>query len=486
MEFPNNIIHDNTLDDFNISELNDDELICIFLFLPFRFLVAIAPKVCRKWRQIISGMHDVNSARHVGKIIFHQQYLKILFDTEIKSRIAYDNIITNSDNYTRLSLKLYHEVFNRRKEVYFHDRIEVSNLQLEKYMTLFTRLEKLSFFNQHALTRIPKTPGFKFIKKIRIRECGNITDFSAIEELTNLQEFRIRNNKFKNIDFLKNCLRIKIIKVMNCPNLNDISVITKFKLDYFNVTNCQDIIDVSLFSQCNIKYIYIKESVIRDFSSLGDLPFLEKLIIIDNIFVDSLLCLKDNYQLKYLTIANCPNITDLSFIQENSKLEILQLSKIGTNDLSSIVNCDNLTTLSLEYFNTGEIDVSFFKNLLYLEHVTLISCSIYDLKVLENCIFIQQLGINNCDIKNINFIKVMFKLEFLLIKDLENIVDISVLKNCFNLDDIDIANCPMIDDVSCLRHCANLKVVYISDCPKLYEVVDNLKEELPDVNIYIR
>ena len=123
---------------------------------------------------------------------------------------------------------------------------------------------------------------------------------------------------------------------------------------------------------------------------------MEYLIIIDNIFVDSLLCLKDNYQLKYLTIANCPNITDLSFIQENSKLEILQLSKIGTNDLSSIVNCDNLTTLSLEYFNTGEIDVSFFKNLLDLEHVTLISCSIYDLKVLENCIFIQQLGINNC------------------------------------------------------------------------------------------
>ena len=471
----------------SIYHLNDEELIIIFKLLPFKILVGIIPQVCTKWKLISESIKDVLPGRKLANILHNKQYLS----QSISHIIIHTPEISNNSEWRRLSVKLYPTFFNNIKKITF-DKHFINNQYIvdDEYMRnclqLLPQLEKLDILSIIDIKKIPKINASQYINKLVIRYCLNITDFSAIKELTNLQEFWIRNSKIKNLSFLENSLNIKEIMLKNCHELSDISIITKFKLDYFHLSNCQGIIDVSLFSQCDIKYIYIKESVIRDFSSLGDLPFLEKLTIINNIFVDSLLCLKDNYQLKNLTIINCPNITNVSFIKENSKLEILQLNKIGANDLSPIVNCGNLTTLSLAHFNTVEIDVSFFENLHYLEHLTLMSCSIYELQVLENCLLLEELAIENCEIENIDFLKGMSNLDYLQLKNIESIIDVSVLKNCSNLKDIDIINCPLIEDISCLKYCSKLVEVYISDCPNLRKMYHDLQQQLPTTKIYIR
>lgn len=189
-------------------------------------------------------------------------------------------------------------------------------------------------------------------------------------------------------------------------------------------------------------------------------------------------------RLKNLTLSNCRNLTDLSFVKSLPEIEKLHLQgSNGIEDFSSLIganlkqfsykDCSNVKEISalpklstiITYLGIGNNE----------EDVTPIS-ELTDLKE----IYISQ----NRHIEQLPDMSALTQLEKITIRNCSTIRDISALGSVPSLKEIYLIYCDFIDDISSLQNLSKLKILDLSGCTKIeLNAAKKIKTIFPECSI---
>ena len=286
------------------------------------------------------------------------------------------------------------------------------------------------------------------IKELTLSYCYNITDFSALEGLSELDALTLNNCEIENLSFLKSLINLQSLDLSDSVDINDLSPLTNLKkLRRLRLSNCRNI---------------------TDFSAIEKLTELEALTLKSYEKVENLSFFKDLVNLQSLDLSGSMNINDLSLLTNLKKLRHLSLSnygKITITGFSVIERLSDLETLTLENYEKTEV-LSFLTKGANLQSLDLLYCQdINDLSLLTNLKKLRHLKLSNC----------------------RNIADISTLEELTELEELTLESCKKIEDISVLEKLSGLKELNLNFCNKLvFSQIDSLRKTLPECTILHR
>jgi Leucine-rich repeat (LRR) protein len=170
------------------------------------------------------------------------------------------------------------------------------------------------------------------------------------------------------------------------------------------------------------------------------------------------------------------NLKDLCFINNN------------VSDLEPIKELKNLTELTLclpETINLQKVvsDLSPLENLSKLELLKLDGSSIYNIKPLAGLSNLKELELYTPHVSSIEPLKVMNNLRYLRIHN-ASVSDLNPLKELKNLETLTLRNTP-VTNLEPLKTLTSLKSVDIISCNIEKKQIDDLQKALPDLWILI-
>jgi internalin A len=244
----------------------------------------------------------------------------------------------------------------------------------------------------------------------------NITNISALANVTNLKELYLAGNKSGN-------------------NITDISALGNLtKLEWLDLSD-NNIRDISaLRNLTNLKTLYLTGNNITDISALANLTYLEWLYLSWNNITD-ISALAQLINLERLTLSG-NKITDISALAKLTYLEWLYIEGNNITDISALANLTKLESLGLGVNNIT--DISALANLTKLESLGLSGNNITDISALANLTNLKELHLIGNKITDISALANLTKLEWLYLTD-NNIRDISALANLRNLHTLELS-----------------------------------------------
>ncbi len=259
-----------------------------------------------------------------------------------------------------------------------------------------------------------------------------ISDFSALNNLTNLTDLTVRYNKMSNTDSLSNLTNLKEID-LEWNEITDISGLS-------GLTNLEElsfwgnqIVDVSpLAGLTNLEELTFGRNDVVNINSLAGLENLTRLQISQN------------------------QIVDISSLAGLTNLTRLYLGNNQIADIDSLSNLVNLTTLSLEFNQLNNVDD--LANLVNLQTLTLYYNEITNINGLANLVNLKSLKLLSNQVTNINPLANLVSLTSL---DLRNnqIVDIHPLVTNSGIDSEDTVSLTgnLLNDDSCTIYIPQLE-----------------------------
>ena len=211
-------------------------------------------------------------------------------------------------------------------------------------------------------------------------------------------------------------------------------------------------------------------------------------------------CSVETDESRYIYRLNEP-LTDISFLEDFTKLQSLGLSLNNISDISALSGLTNLTILNLDHNQISDISaLSKLTNLenLYLDHnqisdinalsglTNLIDLSLWknqinDISTLSGLTNLTQLDLSYNQISDISALSGLTNLKYLYLEE-NQISDISALSELKNLDALWIYE-NQISDISSLSKLINLTDLNLSDNPIPESDIDSLKSALPNCDI---
>lgn len=363
----------------------------------------------------------------------------------------------------------------------------------------------------------------KKLKVLELHNYYNLTDFSFLEHLKNLERFVfiLEDHKFivpigANLTFKTPNLKYVMMKYINateydftrCPKLEKLYLIQRSynddgtnkilldgceKLDelllinfLFNDYNflsscsslkklklhCDEVIHLTGLEKCtSLKELDITSSELEDISQLYSLINLKKLRI-------------ESHKLKDITpLSSC------------SKLETLNLNNTSVRELDHISLCTKLSRLMLE--NTNVISLKPLVGLKELTYVNLIGTSIKNVNVCINWTKLVYLDLRDVvDLKSLKGLGRCSQLKYLYL-DNTSIVSLEGLENCKLLETLICEECINLRDISSLFNHTELRelvlirtivrnVDFLSSCTKLTRLILRDNKYLSDVRNAIK
>lgn len=297
------------------------------------------------------------------------------------------------------------------------------------WKTLFQQFENLQALIVNG-SQLPMNFAFYFSKraskclKIFEIEYGNFFDFKCLEG-TGIEELSIKNCQLTDIKFLlklpylkkltlKGCLHIvdftpiiecKFLKSLDlsASNITEISFIDKFNLDALNLARCDQIQDFSPLTNANlsISTLDLSETKFSDIELISKLP------------------------LTKLSLKNCLHINDFSPLKQCMSLKDLEISTVNFDNLELLKDlpiqnlnlslCTRIKNYSvLKYFKQLRdlhlppncSNISFLKYVPLLTTLILESTEIVDMKPLRNCPHLKSLSFTCAKVMtDIDFLK---------------------------------------------------------------------------------
>ncbi|MFD2523287.1 leucine-rich repeat domain-containing protein, partial [Emticicia soli] len=151
-------------------------------------------------------------------------------------------------------------------------------------------------------------------------------------------------------------------------------------------------------------------------------------------------------------------IQDISFLQNLTQLQALDLSYTKIQDISFLQNLTQLQSLNL---SANQIqDYSFLQNLTQLQALYLSDNQIQDYSFLQNLTQLQSLDLSYTKIQDYSFLQNLTQLKSLNLRD-NQIQDISFLQNLTQLQALYL-NANQIQDYSFLQNLTQLQALYLS------------------------
>ena len=226
-------------------------------------------------------------------------------------------------------------------------------------------------------------------KKLDLSEKGlsNISDISALANLTNLQTLNLSGNKIiSDISALRNLTNLQTLYLSN-NNISDISALGGLtNLTELDWSYNKNISIGALANLPNLQTLDLSGNGIISIGELGSLPNLQTLNLSGNNISDisALRSLTNLQTLKTLHLSG-NKISDISALANLTNLQTLDLSGNGISDISALESLTNLKTLKTLHLSSNKIsDISALANLTNLQTLYLSNNNISDVSLLGN------------------------------------------------------------------------------------------------------
>ena len=347
-------------------------------------------------------------------------------------------------------------------------------------------------------------------KKLDLSEKGlsNISDISALANLTNLQTLNLSGNSISDIGALANLTNLTELNLSGNKIISDISALGNLtNLQTLNLSN-NNISDIgALASLTNLQTLYLSNNNISDISALGGLTNLTELdwSYNKNISIGALanlpnlqtLDLSGNGIISIGELGSLPNlqtlnlssnnISDISALGNLTNLQTLNWSYNKIIYISTLRNLTNLQTLNLSGNNISDISaLRSLTNLQTLKTLNLSGNKISDISALANLTNLQTLDLSGNGISDISALESLTNLKTLKTLHLSSnkISDISALANLTNLQTLYLSN-NNISDVSLLGNLLGLRWLYLGKNKLAEQQVEELRRKLPQAQIIL-
>ena len=347
-------------------------------------------------------------------------------------------------------------------------------------------------------------------KKLDLSEKGlsNISDISALANLTNLQTLNLSGNSISDIGALANLTNLTELNLSGNKIISDISALGNLtNLQTLNLSN-NNISDIgALASLTNLQTLYLSNNNISDISALGGLTNLTELdwSYNKNISIGALanlpnlqtLDLSGNGIISIGELGSLPNlqtlnlssnnISDISALGTLTNLQTLNWSYNKIIYISTLRNLTNLQTLNLSGNNISDISaLRSLTNLQTLKTLNLSGNKISDISALANLTNLQTLDLSGNGISDISALESLTNLKTLKTLHLSSnkISDISALANLTNLQTLYLSN-NNISDVSLLGNLLGLRWLYLGKNKLAEQQVEELRRKLPQAQIIL-
>lgn len=235
----------------------------------------------------------------------------------------------------------------------------------------------------------------------------DISDISALAELTNLTGLVISSDNISDISVLASLTNLTQLR-LNGQNISDISALAGLThLTYLSLDNC-NISDISaLAGLTNLNYyLSLLGNDISDINALAGLTDLTTLRLSRN------------------------NISDISALAGMTKLTDLEL---GNNNISDISALAGLTNLEHLYLNDNNIsDISALENMTNLVRLLADRNHIRDISALSGLTSLNDVNLGTNEISDVSALSSLTGLTTLYLND-NNISDVSALADLVNL-----------------------------------------------------
>ena len=361
---------------------------------------------------------------------------------------------------------------------------ENSNISSFSEIYNFTSLKKLTLknVNMQSLDGLDNVRDLQYLYLKNVK----IEDYNAIKKLTNLKYLYVeRNGNTEEIDNSQIEKMLDVMAGIDYAKLNYFGIFGVNQIDYYyggssfdlsTHSNLKSIAKLNDFTQNTkdaIKYLYLNNNSITDFSSIANFKNIYILRIESN-YATELDFLKNMTQLQYLTIANNKIINTNVF----DKSEFNSMVYLNARYNSELVSCGSLNKLSMLKFlyldncsNLAVIDVEniadFYNSIQnktldgkYSDYLQGSTKRIYDNKNLSDDSE-QILALKNMSVENKLKVK---KISLVNNSKLTNSCLNEILGSGFeNVVSIDLTGCSKLTSLDFLSNMTNLYELLLND-----------------------
>jgi Leucine-rich repeat (LRR) protein len=320
------------------------------------------------------------------------------------------------------------------------------------------QLEELTVYDN----KLGSLKGLENKPNLKVLNAGGnqLTDISALLDASNLETLNLWRTQLTSLKGLENKHNLKVLGVSN-SQLTDISALQdSSKLETLDLQNNRLTSLAGLEKKTNLKFLDPRWNQLTDISALQDSSKLEKLDFNGN----QLTSLKGLENKPNLIILNATEnrLTDISALQDASKLEELNLWNNKLTSLKGLENKPNLKFLNASCPNSSSgcktlTDISSLQNSSKLEELNLWNNKLTSLKGLENKPNLKELSVESNQLTDISALQDASKLETL---DLEynRLTSLKGLENKPNLKFLD-AGSNQLTDISALQDASKLESI---------------------------
>ena len=360
----------------------------------------------------------------------------------------------------------------------------VTNDDLKKLPALKDMLETLAFWSKgDQVTDLTPLAELQKLKKLQLREMGNLTDLAPVAKLKTLETLDLYAlKKVTDLTPLGNLAGLQVLSlaVLGQPidltplgkltalkelrisqsvaytSFNFLKPLNKLERLYF-LAEPKDVIDISaLAGKTTLQELTFSQAQIADITPLKGLTGLVKLAL-NGSKVTDLSALKGLKKLKSLELGYLatPNL-DLSPVGELTELTYLNITNSTFKDYTPLTKCTKLE--SLEAKGTSGFDnlpvlgalpnlkrLSLWENkaiqkwdaltgLTNLEALHVGRTGFSDVNLLAKMAKLAELGMQNCTLTNFETLATLPGLTNLLVSGAQGIADISILKTAPKID----------------------------------------------------
>ena len=278
-----------------------------------------------------------------------------------------------------------------------------------------------------------------------------ISDISPLASLTNLQSLYLMNTQVSDVLALVSLTNLQSLLLMN-TQVSDVSALaglTNLESLYLSYSQVSDV--STLAGLTNLQLLHLSYTQVSDVSTLADLTNLQSLYL-GGTQVSDVSALASLTSLQSLYLSSTP-VSDVSALASLTNLQLLDLSYTQVSDVSALASLTNLQSLYLSATQVN--DVSALAELFSSKHVIFVLAEKHLRELLPQLLQIPALKLRITNLENINTLASLTNLQSLDLMG-TRVGDISALADLTNLQSLDLMSTE-VSDVSTLASLTNLQ-----------------------------
>lgn len=349
-----NYINELSFTDFKakkIKNLENFEMVKTLSFDKSEFYVDAFLPIANQIQKVKMRDSEIKKHNYFRSFVNLKSFESLCFSRESKEIKNFSKLLPLKDQLTSLD---------------FYDHDEIDKKAPDYPIGQFTSLETLELGYDISAKTGKSIMQLKKLKKLKIStvKTKQIFDLGHLKKL----EFLIFNSRTKFIGF-ENLKRLKSLKIINdkkfdlrtLPKIESLKRLNLYgndsKMKGFSrfpnleFLSLQGVGKVNLKPLKKLKVLDLYNSNITDFSSFGNMPFLEKL---DLSCIQNNIDLKEMYKfpnLKWLGFLESEELDDISGLEPLKKLERLDLFQTNVTDVKVLNTLPNLKEVNLAVKN---------------------------------------------------------------------------------------------------------------------------------------